>query len=285
MHGCEINSFDPTINLKSFVRFPSNIFHNVGIREEDDHIKKNKLVLERLIDNLTQDMHISKMINMDNYESMWGVGSFEVEKAWIHPAKPREVLKKEMSNKHENSELNDSTKSDYGNENNYKDKYVINPIHSVETRQMKSTWKFLPFTNITALLGHQDSIIDLLKIDVEGDEWNILASLLNVPHWKYLFLNSGGDLKFFKRRTRISNGFSQIKLRNIRQMLIEIHIWGINTESITTLDKVRQIFDNLHHLGMRLFYSCGNVICDYYQNLSFGCYTFSFVNISMLRHV
>ncbi|CAK9293873.1 unnamed protein product [Gordionus sp. m RMFG-2023] len=279
MHGCEINSFDPTINMKSFVRFPSNIFHNVGIREEDDHIEKNKLVLERLIDNLTQDMHISKIINVDNYESMWGLGSFEVKKAWFHP-----VIKKEF-NKSVISELNHSTERDDDNENNYKGKYVINPIQSVETRKMNSTWKFLPFTNITAMLGHQDNIIDLLKIDVEGDEWNILASLLNVPHWKYLFINSGGDLKFVKRRTRTSKGFSQIKLRNIRQMLIEIHIEGINTESITTLDKVRQIFDNLHHLGMRLFYSCGNVICDSYKNLSFGCYTFSFVNISMLRHV
>ncbi|XP_065320961.1 uncharacterized protein LOC135928430 [Gordionus sp. m RMFG-2023] len=280
LHGCQIHSFDPTIGLKSFVRFPSNVFHDVGIRQENDPpvAKKIKLISKRLTADLRQDGHLSKMIDVDDY---YGVirkpGRFRIKKAWIRPSKSMGTDLGRGIFDSEKKKFNFKTAS-------YKDRYVIEPIETNETRRMiyqngdSIWWKSLPFTDITRMLGHGDTVIDILKLDIEGGEWDILASLLNIPVPE----NSDLGSSFDGSKTHTTNGSSNFKLRNIRQMLLEFHVWGVFSESIKALNRVKRVFDGLHNAGMRLFYSCGNV-GDLYSIVSFGCYSFSFVNISMLN--
>jgi len=41
-----------------------------------------------------------------------------------------------------------------------------------------SGWKMLSLGSIRRFLGHQDRVIDYLKVDIEGEEWNVLPELM-----------------------------------------------------------------------------------------------------------
>lgn len=41
------------------------------------------------------------------------------------------------------------------------------------------TWKMRTLDVIMTMLGHENKVIDVLKMDIEGDEWNVLEDILN----------------------------------------------------------------------------------------------------------
>ena len=39
-------------------------------------------------------------------------------------------------------------------------------------------WKMRRLENIISILGHEDKVIDILKIDIEGYEWDVIEDIL-----------------------------------------------------------------------------------------------------------
>lgn len=56
------------------------------------------------------------------------------------------------------------------------------------------TWKMRTLDIIIAMLGHENKVIDVLKMDIEGDEWNVLEDILDK---KLLKVRDGCDILMF----------------------------------------------------------------------------------------
>jgi len=81
----------------------------------------------------------------------------------------------------------------------------------LDERKDKRGWKIKTLPSIRQMLNHTDRVIDVLKLDIEGDEWSLLMS--------HHFLSTIND--------------------SVRQLAMEIHI-GNAAESIDANYRLRQ---------------------------------------------
>lgn len=56
--------------------------------------------------------------------------------------------------------------------------YILLKIHRFLLREM-ATWKMRTLDEIMETLGHQNKEIDVLKMDIEGDEWDVLEDIID----------------------------------------------------------------------------------------------------------
>jgi len=124
---------------------------------------------------------------------------------------------------------------------------------------IRSDWKMRRLSSIYKMLQHRhgNKVIDYLKIDIEGDEWNAITDI-------------------------IASGM----LPKIRQMAIEIHMWPVKG----TLDHHRRLIQTLQMLedhGMVRFDSRANPTSHRYMD-AFGfsdycCYEMVWYNSHQLQ--
>ena len=94
-----------------------------------------------------------------------------------------------------------------------------------KTSTSSKKWKLYTFSDIRALLGHVNTQIDVVKMDIESAEWASLRQMID----------SGEILKF-------------------KQLLVEYHIWNED------LSKMK-LFQDLEKAGYRKFYVHKNIHC------------------------
>uniref|UniRef100_A0A0B6ZCW6 Methyltransferase domain-containing protein n=1 Tax=Arion vulgaris TaxID=1028688 RepID=A0A0B6ZCW6_9EUPU len=90
-------------------------------------------------------------------------------------------------------------------------------------------WKMETFANIKKMMGHQNTIIDVLKIDIESSEWAAVPEMA-----------SSGQLK------------------NIRQIMMEYHVTGDSRDYILPRLKAIQAIENA---GYKRYYVHKNPAC------------------------
>lgn len=121
-------------------------------------------------------------------------------------------------------------------------------------------WRMRTLKTILVENGHAQETIDILKIDIEEWEWEVVPEM-------------------------IQSGV----LRNVRQLLIELHIVNIKTKEeptkekyISSLVSLKQLYD----LGFRIFWTHRNLCCKFTTRNSkqqrTGCQDVAFVNTQFL---
>jgi len=84
-----------------------------------------------------------------------------------------------------------------------------------ETKDSRG-WKTLSLGSIRQLLGHQNRVIDYLKMDIEFGEWDVLPELMNSGEFDQvrqlgveIHLPTGGGLKKYQELARILQSLEQ----------------------------------------------------------------------------
>ena len=105
-------------------------------------------------------------------------------------------------------------------------------------------WNLKKISSIKILLGHEDQVLDVLKIDTEGAEVLALEQAIND--------------KFLQQ--------------NVKQILIEWHLWESSLkQDKKSLRKLIEVYSKLFANGFRLFFKGKNAN----RNLKFGVFPFT----------
>ncbi|XP_059176968.1 probable methyltransferase-like protein 24 [Physella acuta] len=95
-----------------------------------------------------------------------------------------------------------------------------------QTYTNQNKWKLRTLADIRRMLGHENKVIDVIKMDVESSEWPAIPDMTS----------SGA-------------------MRDVRQFLVEYHIVNITQESLVTKVKAMQ---SIEKAGFKIFYTHKN---------------------------
>ncbi|XP_067662378.1 probable methyltransferase-like protein 24 [Haliotis asinina] len=116
-------------------------------------------------------------------------------------------------------------------------------------------WQLRSLSSLKRQFNHTERIIDVLKMDVEGEEWRTIPQL--VASWE---------------------------LNRVRQLLMEFH--GAFKTRASSLPALKLLAD-LHAMGFRKFYVHKNRVCRLrwkdYPVMRTSCYEVHFVNNNLLE--
>lgn len=118
-------------------------------------------------------------------------------------------------------------------------------------------WRMRSFTDLRAMLQHQRTVLDVVKMDIEGSEWIALADMA-----------------------------AKGALSNVRQLLVEFHLLSSDPEIARKRLAALKLIENL---GFKRFHThlnpgCGSLpLTDEYPVRRTRCYEVYFVNSKLMR--
>lgn len=128
-------------------------------------------------------------------------------------------------------------------------------------KSVNNTWELLSFSDIKALLKHEQAVIDVVKMDVERAEWPSLANMIK-----------------------------EKQLNNVRQVLVEFHhAPAEERQKPNGMMGWLAVLRSLQQAGFRRFLTHKNHVCASaalaYPVMRTLCYEMHFVNINFKREL